>query len=156
MRHLWTMVTTVNTVTSDAGEAEWLDLPLTDFVLPESLNLDERPVELNLDPAWLILSKWLLDEVDVGFPLIPIVEIRDPCGYTLFNEIPALSSFEGAFIPREFSITPILLDVMWSHLMYTRGGVYTFIVRWTGSPATRDAGQFSLTIAEPLAGGKYG
>jgi len=153
VRHLWTMVTTEQTVTSDAGEPEWLDLPLSDFVLPESLNLEQRPVELTLDPAWLIMSKWLLDEIDVGVPLVPIVEIRDPLGYTLYNEIPALFSFEGALIPREFSTIPILLDVSWNHLLYTRAGRYTFFVRWTGSPATRETGEFALTIAEPMGGG---
>lgn len=153
MRHLWTMVTTANTVTSDAGEPEWLDLPLSDFVLPASVDLDSLPMEYELDPAWLILSKWMLDEVDVGFPLVPLVEIRDPLGYTLYYEIPALYSSGGAFIPREFSTIPILLDVSWNHLMYTGAGTYTFIVRWTGSPETREASQFALTITEPIAGG---
>ena len=148
MRHLWTMVTTVNTVTSDAGEAEWLDLPLTDFVLPASLILEDRPVELNLDPAWLILSKWMLDEVDVGFPLAPIVEYRDPLGVTLYNQMPNLSSFEDAVISREYTTVPIVLDLSWTYIWYTVPGLYTFIIRWTGSRATRETGQFALNITD--------
>lgn len=155
MRHLWTMVTTVNTVTSDAGEAEWLDLPLSDFVLPASVDLDSLPVEYELDPAWLILSKWMLDEVDVGRPLLPIVEFRDPLGVTLYNRPPALSSFNDSVIAREFSTVPIMLDLSWISIWYTVPGPYTFIVRWTGSPATRETGQFSMNITDFRSGASH-
>ena len=88
MRHLWTTVTTVTTITPDAGEPEWLDLPLDDYVIPAALASVEHPVEVELDPAWLILSKWMIDRIDVGRPLMPIVEIRDPLGVTLHNDVP--------------------------------------------------------------------
>ncbi|MDE2638350.1 MAG: hypothetical protein OXI30_18430 [Chloroflexota bacterium] len=155
MRHLWTTVTTEHTVTHDAGEPEWLDLPLTDFVLPASLNLDGRPVEVNLDPAWLILSNWLLDEVDVGRPLMPNVEIRDPLGLTLYNNVPALNSFDNVIVPRVFSTVPLLLDLSWHSLWYTVPGPYTFIVRWTGSRASRENGQFALNITDIGSGANH-
>ena len=103
-------------------------------------------MEVNLDPAWLILSNWLLDEVDVGRPLMPNVEIRDPLGVTLYNDAPALSSFNNVIVPIEFTTVPLLLDLYWNSLWYTVPGPYTFIVRWTGSRATRDKGQFALNI----------
>lgn len=148
MRHLWTTVTTEHTVTHDSGEPEWLDLPLDDFVLPASANLDTLPMEFKLDPAWLILSKWLIDEIDVGRPLIPILEIRDPLGVTLYNQAPALSGFSDAVIPREFSTVPIVLNLSWLYIWYTVPGLYSFIVRWTGSPASREAGRFSMNITD--------
>lgn len=148
MRHLWTTVTTEHTVTHDAGEPEWLDLPLDDFVIPVAPETGEYPLEIELDPAWLILSKWLIDEIDVGLPLIPVVEIRDPLGLTLYNGIPTLNSFEGAFISREFSTVPIELNLSWHYIWYTVPGLYSFIVRWTGSPATREAGQYSMNIRD--------
>jgi len=155
VRHLWTMVTTERTVTQDAGEPEWLDLPLEDFVVPASLDAVERPAELMLDPSWLIQSKWLLDEVDVGRPLMPIVEFRDPLGVTLYSGVPALGGFEDAIIPREFSAVPIMLDLSWIYIWYTVPGPYTFIVRWTGSPATRDTGQFSMNITHIGSGASH-
>lgn len=155
MRHLWTTVTTERTVTADAGEPEWLDLPLEDFVLPASKDLDERPAEITLDPAWLILSKWLLDEIDVGLPLIPVVEYRDPLGVTLYNQVPTLSGFEGSVIAREFSTVPIELNLSWLYIWYTVPGVDTFNVRWTGSPATREVGQFSMQISDLGSGASH-
>jgi len=114
--------------------------------LPSSANLDALPVEYELDPAWLIQSKWMVDAVDVRRPLMPNVEIRDPLGITLYNEAPALSSFENAIIPHEYTAVPILLELSWSYLWYTVPGPYTFIVRWTGSHACRETGQFSMNI----------
>jgi len=156
VRHLWTMLTTVQTVTPDAGEPEWLDLPLSDFVLPESLNRDQGPVELTLDPAWLILSNWLLDEADVGRPMMPNVEIRDPLGVTLYNAAPTLNWFGNVIVSPEFTTVPILLDLSWKYMWYTVSGSYTFIVRWTGSRATRETGKFSLNIADSRSGANRG
>ena len=153
MRHLWTTVTTKDTVIHDAGAPEWLDLPLGDFVVPTTPEIGELPVEQELDPALLIQSKWLIDEIDVGRPLMPIVEFRDPLGFTLYNDVPALSSFEDTFIPQDFTTVPILLDLTWSYIWYTVPGLYSFIVRWAGSSATREAGQFSMNITESISGG---
>lgn len=155
MRHLWTTVTTEHTVTHDAGTPEWLDLPLDDFVIPAAPETGEYPLELELDPAWLIQSKWLIDEIDVGLPLLPVVELRDPLGFTLYNQAPALSGFNDIVIQREFSTVPIVLNLSWIHIWYTVPGLYSFIVRWTGSPATREAGQFSMNITDIGSGANH-
>lgn len=155
MRHLWTTVTTERTVTSDAGAPEWLDLPLEDFVVPTTPDINEIPMEYSLDPAWLIQSKWMIDEIDVGRPLMPTVEYRDPLGVTLYNRAPALSSFEEAVISREFSTVPIVLDLSWTYIWYTVPGLYTFIVRWTGSHACRESGQFSMQLTDIGSAARY-
>lgn len=155
MRHLWTTVTTEHTVSHDAGEPEWLDLPMSDYVLPTSANLHALPLEHQLDPAWLIRSKWMIDEVDVGVPLAPIIEYRDPLGVTLYNQVPNLSSFEDAVISREYTTVPIVLDLSWTYIWYTVPGLYTFIIRWTGSRATRETGQFALNITDLGSGASH-
>ena len=63
MKHIWTTITTHNTVTHDAGAPEWLDLPLSDFVVDVSPDIEELPFLQELDPPWLIQSKWLIDEL---------------------------------------------------------------------------------------------
>ncbi len=148
MRHLWTTVTTENTVTHDAGEPEWLDLPLTDFVVDATPEIDELPLVRELDPPWLLLSRWLIDEIDVGRPLLPLVEFRDPLGFTLYSEVVTLDRSEEGIAPREFTTVPLMLTLNWRHVWYTVPGVYTFSVRWAGSPATREAGQTSLIISD--------
>ena len=152
MKHLWTTVTTANTVTHDAGQPEWLDLPLTDFVVDATPEIDDLPLVQALDPPWLLQSRWLLDEIDVGRPLLPLVEFRDPLGFTLYDEAVTLIDTEGAFTPREFSTVPVMFTLNWRHVWYSVPGVYTFNARWTGSPANREAGQSSIIITDPEDG----
>ena len=140
-------MTTANTVTHDAGEPEWLDLPLTDFVVDATPEIDELPLVQELDPPWLLQSKWLTDEIDLGRPVIPIVEFRDPLGFTLMNETLSQTDSEQVFVPTESTTVPWVVVLPLDHLWYTVAGVYTFIVRWIGSPATRESGRFSILIA---------
>lgn len=156
VRHLWTTVTTEDTVTHDAGAPEWLDLPLKDFVVNATPDIEELPLSQELDPPWLLQSRWLIDEIDVGRPLLPIVEFRDPLGITLYNDVPTLDTSEEAFTPQEFTTVPMMLDLRWRHVWYTVPGVYTFIVRWAGSPATRETGQFCIIMTESDNGGSDG
>ena len=153
MKHIWTTITTHNTITHDAGEPEWLDLPLSDFVLDVSPDVEELPFLQELDPPWLIQSRWLIEEIDVGRPLLPILELRDPLGFTLFNEVQMLDGAAGAFTLHESSNVSTMLVLDWRHVWYTVPGAYEFIVRWAGSPATRESGQFSIIITEPEGGG---
>ena len=148
MRHLWTTVTTENTVTHDAGEPEWLDLPLTDYVVGEWQGPDELPQRIELDIAWLIQSRWLMEEADVGRPMAPIIEYRDPLGFTLHNEPLTREGSEDLFVSQESSAVPLFVSLSWKYTWYTVPGVYTFIVRWVGSPATRETGQFSILVTE--------
>ena len=153
MRHLWTTATTENTVTHDAGAPEWLDLPLKDFVVHATPDIEELPLVQELDPPWWLQSKWLIDEIDVGCPLMPIVEFRDPLGFTLYNEPLTEDSSEEVFIPQEYTTVPLLMVLPLKYTWYTVPGVYTFIVRWVGSRATREAGHFSIIMTESNSGG---
>ena len=107
MRHLWTTVTTEHTVTHDAGEPEWLDLPLDDL------------------------------------------------GFTLYNEEIKLGSAEEFYMPLDFTSEPVFAIHRLDQLWYTLPGLYTFNVRWMGSPACREVGQFSMIISDPSVGGYY-
>ena len=153
MRHLWTTATTENTVTHDAGAPEWLDLPLEEFVVHATPDLDELPMIQELDPPWLLQSRWLIDEIDVGRSLLPIVEFRDPLGITLYNGVPTFDISEEVFTPQAFTTVPMMLSLKWGYVWYTVPGAYTFIVRWVGSPATRETGQFSMIMTESNSGG---
>ncbi len=153
MKHIWTTITTHNTVTHDAGAPEWLDLPLSDFVVDVSPDIEELPFLQELDPPWLIQSRWLIEDIDVGRPLLPILEFRDPLGFTLFNEVQMLDGAADAFTLQESSNVSTMLMLDWRHVWYTVPGAYEIIVRWAGSPATRESGQFSIIITEPEGGG---
>lgn len=154
MRHLWTTVTTEHTVTHDAGEPEWLDLPLDDFVIPSTPDVEELPILYELDPAWLILSKWLIDEIDVGLPLLPTVEYRDAFGFTLYGEEIYVDGVEDFYVPSVFTSDPVVLVHRLEDLWYSVPGLYTFTVRWAGSRATREIGKFSLMIHGLNGGGQ--
>ena len=141
-------MTTERTVTHDAGEPEWLDLPLSDFVVPSPLEDDELPVLRELDPAWQLRSKWMMDEGDIGYMLVPLVEFRDPLGVTLFQEEASLERSEELQFPLTLTAESYIVNQKIPDLLYTLPGLYTFIVRWVGSPATRETGRFSLLIKE--------
>lgn len=148
MRHLWTTVTTERTVTQDAGEPEWLDLPLEDFVVPRAPDVDELPALYELDPPWQLRSKWMMDEGDIGYLLVPLVEYRDPLGVTLFQGEATFDRSEELQYPHTVTVESYMAEHRFRNLWYTLPGLYTFIVRWVGSPATRETGQFSLLIDE--------
>lgn len=148
VRHLWTTVTTERTVTHDAGEPEWLDLPLDDFVVPRAPDVDELPAIYEPEPAWQLRSKWMMDEGDIGYLLVPLVEYRDPLGVTLFQEEAEFERSDELQFPQNLTSQPYMVGQKFHELWYTLPGLYTFIVRWVGSPATRETGQFSLLIEE--------
>ncbi|MCY3979053.1 MAG: hypothetical protein OXG23_13215 [Chloroflexi bacterium] len=148
MRHLWTTVTTEHTVTHDAGEPEWLDLPIDDFVIPSTPDVEQLPVLYELDPPWQLRSKWMMDEGDIGYLLVPLVEFRDPLGVTLFQEEATLERAEELQYPVTVTTEAYMVGHRFRDLWYTLPGLYTLIVRWVGSPATRETGRFSLFIKE--------
>lgn len=148
LRHLWTTVTTENTVTHDAGEPEWLDLPLTDYVVPGLLGLEDLPLRVELETPWLLQSRWLMEEADVGRPLVPIIEYRDPLGFALYSEPLRQEGTDELFMSQESTAVPLFMSLRWKNTWYTVLGLYTFIVRWAGSPANRETGRFSLLISE--------
>ncbi|MCY3834530.1 MAG: hypothetical protein OXG85_16070 [Chloroflexi bacterium] len=148
MRHLWTTLTTDNTVTHDAGEPEWLDLPIDDFVVPRAPDADELPFMYELDPPWLIRSKWMMDEGDIDYLLVPLVEYRDPLGVMLFQEEATLERSAELQYPQNLTTESYMVGQWFPILWYTLPGLYTFTVRWVGSPATRESGRFSLLIEE--------
>ncbi len=148
MRHLWTMVTTENTVTSDAGAPEWLDLPLEDFIVTSMPDVDELPFLYELDSPWQLRSKWMMDEGDIGYLLVPLVEYRDPLGVTLFQEEATLDRSDELQFPQTLISESYMVEQEFPELWYTLPELYTFVIRWVGSPATREIGQFSLLIEE--------
>ena len=151
MQHLWTAITTMDTVTHDAGGPEWLDLPITGYIVRARLG-EETPVEEKLEPAWLLQSSWLPDETDIGRNLIPFVEFIDPLGEILFADTPETVDEGEVYSPQAFSSVPMTFDLPWEVVWYTVPGAYTFTVRWSGSRTTREVGRFSL-IMEHLEGG---
>lgn len=148
MRHLWTTVTTEHTITHDAGEPEWLDLPLDDFVVPSTPDVEELPVLFELDPPWQLRSKWMMDEGDIGYLLVPLVEFRDPLGVTLFQEEATLERAEELQYLLTVTTEAYMVGHRFRDLWYTLPGLYTLFVRWVGSPATRETGRLSLFIKE--------
>ena len=85
-------------------------------------------------------------------PLLPAVELRDPIGITLYNDVPALNTLERHILPHEFTTVPVMYELRWRQIWYTVPGIYTFIIRWIGSPATREFGQFSIMMTESNSG----
>lgn len=148
MRHLWTTVTTEHTVSHDAGQPEWLDLPLDDYVVPRAPDEDELPTLYELDPPWQLRSRWMMDEGDIGYLLVPLVEYRDPLGVTLFQEEATLERSEELQFPQIVTTESYMVNHRFRELWYTLPGLYAFLVRWVGSPATRETGWFSLLIEE--------
>lgn len=148
MRHLWTTVTTEHTVSHDAGQPEWLDLPLDDYVVPRAPDEDELPILYELDPPWQLRSRWMMDEGDIGYLLVPLVEYRDPLGVTLFQEEATLERSEELQFPQALTTESYMVSHRFRELWYTLPGLYTYSVRWVGSPATRENGLFSLLIEE--------
>ena len=151
MQHLWTAITTMDTVTHDAGGPEWLDLPITGYTVRASLG-DEVPVEEKLDPVWLLRSNWLPDETDIGRRLVPFVEFIDPLGEILFADTPETVDEGEVYSPQAFSSVPMTFELPWEYVWYTVPGAYTFTVRWSGSRTTREVGRLSLMM-EHLEGG---
>ena len=148
VRHLWTTITTEHTVTHDAGQPEWLDLPLEDYALRAPSLSDELPLLHELDPPWQLRSRWMMEEGDIGYLLVPLVEYRDPLGVTLFQEEAVFARSEELRFPQNLTSQPYMVGQKFPELWYTLPGLYTFIIRWVGSPATRETGQFSLLIEE--------
>ena len=146
MRHLWTTATTQDTVTHDAGEPEWLDLPVQGFVIEGDLP-DERPVVKALDPPWHVLTCWQMELEDVGMDLDAVLRFKDPFGIQLFASPLDPESVADVLSTYEFSPIPVILSFELDEIGYTFNGIYRLSIEWSGSFATRDVGEFSLYIA---------
>ena len=151
MQHLWTAATTTDTVTHDAGEPEWLDLPITGYTVRAKFG-EDMIAEERLDPPWQLRSRWLPDETDLGRQLEPFAEFIDPLGEILFADTPEREAGRDVYSPLVLNIVPFTLELPWEYVWYTVPGAYTFTVRWVGSRTTREVGRFSLMM-EHLEGG---
>ena len=80
--------------------------------------------------------------------IVPHLEIRDPLGVTLIQEEATLERSEELRFPQILNTESYMVNQRIRKLWYTLPGLYTFLVRWVGSPATRETGQFSLLIDE--------
>jgi hypothetical protein len=126
---------------------------MDDFVIASTPDIEAMPILYELDTPWQLRSKWVMDELDVGFALAPTVEYRDPLGFTLYNDEIMLNDTEEFYMPLELTAEPIFAAHRIKQLWYSLPGLYTFIVRWLGSPATREVGRFSMMITDPSFGG---
>ena len=145
MRHLWTTATSEQTITHDAGEPEWLDLPVQGFVLRGELP-EERPFMQALIPKWQVLTCWQMDLDDVAKNLYANMLLRDPVGNVLLAGPLDYRDDKDFFSENEYYPDPIIMPIELESIAYTIDGVYTFRIEWAGSYATRDIGEFSLYI----------
>lgn len=90
----------------------------------------------------------MMDEGDIGYLLAPLVEYRDPLGVTLLQEEATLERSAELQFPQSVTTEAYMVSHRLRSLWYTLPGLYTFVVRWVGSPATRESGRFSLLIEE--------
>ena len=77
---------------------------------------------------------------------------RDRLGVTLFQEEASVgvASEVLQYQPEPFTTESYMVVMEFQDLWYTLPGLYTFIVRWVGSPATRETGRLSLFIKESV------
>ncbi len=146
MRHLWTTATSEQTVTHDAGEPEWLDLPVQGYVFRGELP-DERPAVQALNPKWLLLTCWQFELDDVGKRLYADMFFKDPNGNVLLASPLDPPDDEDYLSTNEYAPEPFILPIELEEIGYTIDGVYTYRIEWSGSSATRDIGEFSLYIS---------
>ena len=146
MRHLWTVVTTANTVTHDAGVPEWLDVPASQFIVPPpSTETDVMEVELN--PTWYLATSWAVEADDIGRQLYVAVRYFDP-GNRLLHAVPLMpSNGEVYFTPEPDMVgSDVPITAEWGSIWYTEPGRYTFEIQWLNSLATREVGRFSVML----------
>ena len=120
MLHLWSLATTGTHITPDAGMPEWIDKPITEWIIEDLSESNGHTYDgdkwiIRLPQTLHLLTAWYVDEIceHLFFTCI------DPNGITLYREILDREMLED--IPRT-NIAGIPL----SHLWYTENGFYTF------------------------------
>lgn len=153
MRHLWTVVTSADTFTHDAGAPEWLDIPGSEYLVP-SPNGETNAMEVPLDPIWYVASTWVVDEDDIGRQLFIVVRYFDPGNRMLYAAPLERRNGEVHFSPEPgMDGTYIPLTVQFPSIWYTEPGRYTFEVQCLDSLATLELGRFSVMLTHLNGGG---
>ena len=152
MSRLWTTVTSEQTITHDAGEPEWLDLPLEDHALRAPSLSDDLPLLRRLDPTWLVRSKWMMDEGDIGHLVMPLVEYRDPLGVTLYQEEAVFERSEVLQFPRSLTTEPYMANENFRNLRYAILGLYT-LCRSLGRQSSHERNRTFFIADKRIVGG---
>lgn len=142
MLHLWSLATTGTHVTPDAGIPEWIDKPITEWVIEnlawsDGHSFDGEKWTIGLPQTIHLLTAWYVDELcdHLYFTCI------DPRGITLYRQLFDRQVMEN--IPRT-NIAGIPL----SHLWYTVDGFYTFTFTYFyGGFPYQHFGSFRFMIA---------
>ena len=120
MLHLWSLATWGVHITHDAGMPEWIDQPVTNWVI-ENLTLSDESFSdggkwtLRLPATLHLLTAWWMDEYCEDLYITCI----DPNGITLHRSLIEQEFQEN--IPRIH-----VANIPLSHLWYTVDGFYTF------------------------------
>ena len=142
MLHLWSLATTGTHITHDAGMPEWIDKPITEWVIEDlsennGHSYDGNKWMIRLPQTLHLLTAWYVDEVCEHLYFTCI----DPNGITLHRDLLDRAVLEN--IPRT-NIAGIPL----SHLWYTVNGFYTFTFTYFfGGFPYQHFGSFRFMIA---------
>ena len=120
MLHLWSLATWGVHITHDAGMPEWIDTPVTNWIIDNlspsgGHTFDGKKWTIRLPTTLQLLTAWYMDE----FCEHLYITFIDPRGITLHKILDELEVQED--IPR-LNIGGIPL----THLWYTVDGFYTF------------------------------
>ena len=120
MKHLWSLATWGMNITHDAGMPEWIDKPVTEWIIDNLTLNDENSFD---DNKWIIrlpeplhlLTAWYMDELceDLYFTCL------DPHGITLHRNL-LKQKFQESIPTIKIAGIPL------THLWYTVDGIYTF------------------------------
>ena len=143
MLHLWSLATWGVHITHDAGMAEWIDTPVTNWII-ENLSpsgghsFDGDKWTIRLPSQLQLLTAWYMDEYceHLYFTFV------DPRGITLYRDLVELEFQED--IPK-IHIAGIPL----THLWYTVDGFYTFTFTYFyGGMPYQQFGSFRFMIVQ--------
>lgn len=143
MLHLWSLATTGTHITPDAGMPEWIDKPITEWVIEKLSERDGHTFDgekwvIRLPQTLHLLTAWYVDEYCEHLYFTCI----DPNGITLRRELLDRAVLEN--VPRtNIAVIPL------SHLRYTVDGFYTFTFTYFyGGYPYQHFGSFRFMLAQ--------
>ena len=142
MLHLWSLATSGVHITHDAGMAEWIDKPITEWIIDEVMwnegkSFDGEKWTIRLPEYLHLLTAWYMDEYCESLYYTCI----DPRGKTLHRNLIDQEFHED--LPR-MHIAGISLNRLW----YTVDGCYTFTFTYFyGGLPYEQLGSFRFRLA---------